>query len=63
MLENSFLATKIFVLSAIAKKLAEPYQGLAAILDFRLWEPKAEKVSLETFVIRLNIYQRLQKSW
>ena len=63
MLENSFLATKIFVLSAIAKKLAEPYQGLAAILDFRLWEPKAEKVSLETFVIRHNIYQRLQKSW
>ena len=37
MLENSLLATKIFVLSAIANKLAEPYQGSAAILDFGLW--------------------------
>ena len=63
MLENSFLATKIFVLSAIAKKLAEPYQGLAAILDFWLWGPWAEKISPETFVIRHNIYQRPQKSW
>ena len=63
MLENSFLATKIFVLSAIAKKLAEPYQGLAAILDYELWEPWAEKISLETSVIRHNIYQRPQKSW
>ena len=63
MLENSFLATKIFVLSAIAKKLAEPYQGLAAILDFGLWWPWAEKISPETFVIRHNIYQRPQKSW
>ena len=61
MLENSFLATKIFVLSAIAKKLAEPYQGLAAILDYELWEPWAEKISLATSVIRHNIYQRLQK--
>ena len=63
MLENSLLATKIFVLSAIAKKLAEPYQGLAAILDFGLWGPWAEKISLETSVIRHNIYQRPQKSW
>ena len=63
MLENSFLATKIFVLSAIAKKLAEPYQGLAAILDYELWEPWAEKISAATSVIRHNIYQRLQKSW
>ena len=63
MLENSFLATKIFVLSAIAKKLAEPYQGLAAILDYELWEPWAEKISLATSVIRHNIYQRIQKSW
>ena len=43
MLENSHLATKIFVLSAIANKLAEPYQGSAAILDFGLWGPWAEK--------------------
>ena len=43
MLENSLLATKIFVLSAIANKLAEPYQGSAAILDFGLWGPWAEK--------------------
>ena len=63
MLENSFLATKIFVLSAIAKKLAEPYQGLAAILDFGLWGPWAEKISLVTSVIRNNIYQRPPKSW
>ena len=63
MLENSHLATKIFVLSAIAKKLAEPYQGLAAILDYELWEPWAEKISLATSVIRHNIYQRTQKSW
>ena len=39
MLENSLLATIFFVLSAIAKKLAEPYQGLAVILDYELWEP------------------------
>ena len=63
MLENSFLATKIFVLSAISKKLAEPYQGLAAILDYELWEPWAEKITLVTSVIRHNIYQRPQKSW
>ena len=55
--ENSFVATKVVVLSAIAKKLAEPYQGLVAILDYELGEQWTEKISPATSVIRHNIYQ------